>query len=94
MFDPHRHAVRYTNRYQVLHHLSILMRKKLLPEERRLILLHCGIGTEAPLPFTVLSSRLSLGNAADTERRYIQAIEKVRTAIPKSKLSFWVASFG
>lgn len=93
MFNPDHSAVRYTHRGQVLHHLSILMGASLLPEERKLILLHCGVGTEAPLSFAALGRQLALGTAGEASRRYDKAVEKVRSAIPGSPLSFLVISY-
>lgn len=93
MFNPTHSAVRYTDRNRVMHHLTQLMRKVLLPEERKLILLHCGVGAQAPLSFAVLSRQLSIGTSGDTSRRYTEAVEKVRNAIPGSQLDFWVASY-
>lgn len=75
------------------HYDAVNKDKILLPEDRKLILLHCDVGIKAPLSFTVLSRQLYMGSSRETSRRYIEAVEKVRNAIPGSQLAFWVASY-
>ena len=92
MFVQSCDTVRYIYRNCVLHYLMLLMRKVLLPEERQLILLHCGVGTTAPMEFDKLSEYFQLDTSKITEQHYNKAIEKTRAAIPGSKLEKWIAS--
>lgn len=93
MFVADYSAVRYTRKGKVLYFLGRLMQDALLPVEQRLILLRCGMGEDAPLSFAQLAKRLELSSSREAVRRYVQAVEKTRAAIPGSELSFWVASY-
>lgn len=93
MFAVEHTAVRYTKKGKVLYFLNQLMQDVLLPVEQELILLHCGVGEDAPLSFSQLAGRLELSSSKEAARRYLQAVEKTRAAIPGSELAFWVASY-
>lgn len=93
MFTVEHTAVRYTKKGKVLYFLGRLMQDVLLPVEQELILLRCGVGENAPLSFAQLAGRLALGSSGEAVRRYLQAVEKTRAAIPGSELAFWVASY-
>lgn len=93
MFAVEHTAVRYTKKGKVLYFLDRLMQDVLLPVEQKLILLHCGVDEDEPLSFAQLAGRLELSSSKEAARRYLQAVEKTRAAIPGSELAFWVASY-
>lgn len=87
MFAENYMAVRYTDRAYVLHHLKILMKNVLLPEERQLVLWHCGVGVMEPIDFNDLTKYFHFASPENTRQRYDEAIRKIRCAIPENKLS-------
>jgi len=93
MFVQSCDTVLYIYRKRVLHYLMLLMKKVLLPEERTLILLHCGVGTAAPMEFNRLAKYFHLDTSKITEQRYNEAVQKTRAAIPGSELEKWIASY-
>lgn len=93
MFQTDDKAVRYTNRGEVLHQLSILMHTALCPAERRAVLLHCGVGMAQPLPFQDIASVLAMPSPGHAKACYVRAIQKTRAAIPGSRLERYVAYY-
>ena len=71
MFTKEHQAYQYTDKGRVLRHLTHLIKKELLPQERQLIYLHCGIGNEEPMKFNDLAAYFKFDSAEITERYYL-----------------------
>ena len=74
---------RIVYRRQLVHSLLSLMRRVLIPQDYKLILMRCGMD-EAP-------GLMEFDGCA--ERRYDCAIASVRAAIPGSEVERWMGSY-
>ncbi len=75
-------------------HAMELLREHLTPVEQQVVSLHCGIGVGGrPMGFDALARLFSLGPASEAERTYLEAIVKLRSAIPGSRLENWVVCY-
>ncbi len=86
-------AFQYTDRGRVLHHLAVLMRRVLSANERRALLLHCGVGVEYPQQFDQIALQLALPSPQAAQASCQAAVQKTRAAIPGSRLERYLARY-
>ena len=85
---------RIVYRRQLVHSLLSLMRRVLIPQDYKLILMRCGMD-EAPglMEFDELALFFGLESPGCAGRRYDCAIASVRAAIPGSEVERWMGSY-
>jgi len=93
MFERNYGAIQYIDRERVLRHLLQIMIKELLPKERQMIFLRCGLAIAEPMEFDQLAARFQLGTPVIAEEYYNKAIQKTRAAIPGSKLEKLISGY-
>ena len=71
-----------------------LLLTQLTHTERQVVYLHCGlVGNGKPIGFPKIAEWFSLGSPFEAERIYVEAIVKIRCAIPGSALENWIVSY-
>lgn len=81
-------------RKYILEHLLVLMEETLSQRERRLILMHCGMGeADFPMTFDELATAFNLGSSSAAESLFQLSIERLREAIPGSELENWIVNY-
>ena len=86
-------SYQYTDKNLVLHYLMQILNDELLPSERKIIYLFCGMELEKPMEFREISGFLKIETPEMVERFYNDAVQKTHAAIPGSKLERLVAPY-
>ena len=81
-------------RKQLIFSLLRLMRRVLIPNDYKLILMRCGMD-DAPglMEFDELALFFGLPSPGCAQRRYERAVDRVRAAIPGSEVERWIGSY-